>query len=132
MLVDHTHDDIDMLFGRWNMQLKKENFSTIPSLMKSFMNVDLISTIPHFIEEVSDFKTIIQGLIIEGKDALVGHTKAQQFKFYLNSRNILIIKYKQYYTNSGWLLKEVGGIKLRQEDFKGQSLWPRRKRLHVI
>ena len=29
MLVGHTHDDIDALFGRWSMQLKKENFPTI-------------------------------------------------------------------------------------------------------
>ena len=26
MIVGHTHDDIDALFGRWSMKLKKENF----------------------------------------------------------------------------------------------------------
>ena len=36
MLVDHTHDDIDALFGRWSVALRKESFSTIPLLMKSF------------------------------------------------------------------------------------------------
>ena len=40
MLVRHTHDDIDALFGRWSMLLKKDNFPTIPLLMKSFMEVD--------------------------------------------------------------------------------------------
>ena len=34
MIVGHTHDDIDALFGRWTMHLKKENFPTIPALMK--------------------------------------------------------------------------------------------------
>ena len=28
MIVGYTHDDIDALFGRWSMLLKKENFST--------------------------------------------------------------------------------------------------------
>ena len=52
MIVGHTHDDIDALFGRWSMLLKKENFPTIPALMKSFMNMESIPTIPHLIEEV--------------------------------------------------------------------------------
>nr|PNR31019.1 hypothetical protein PHYPA_027335 [Physcomitrium patens] len=51
MIVGHTHDDIDALFGRWSMLLKKENFPTIPALMKSFMDVESIPTIPHLIEE---------------------------------------------------------------------------------
>jgi len=50
MILDHTHGDIDTLFGRWSKQLKKENIPTIPSLMKSFIGVESIPTIPHFIE----------------------------------------------------------------------------------
>ena len=92
MLVGHTHDDIDALFGRWSMQLKKENFPTIPSLMKSFMDVHSVPTIPHLIEEVPDFKSFIEGSICDGEDALVGHTKAQQFKFYLNVAGVPIMK----------------------------------------
>ena len=45
MIVGHTHDNIDALFGRWSMLSKKENFSTIPTLMKSFMDVESIPTI---------------------------------------------------------------------------------------
>ena len=33
MIVGHTHDDIDALFGRWSMVLKKESFPTVPLLM---------------------------------------------------------------------------------------------------
>jgi hypothetical protein len=40
MLVGNTHDEIDTLFGRWNMSLKKKNFPTIPLFMKSFMDVE--------------------------------------------------------------------------------------------
>ena len=33
MIVGHTHDDIDALFGRWSMDLKKDNFPTIPAVV---------------------------------------------------------------------------------------------------
>jgi hypothetical protein len=59
MLVGHTHDDIDALFGRWSMSLRKENFPTIPLLMKSFMELESVLMIPHLIEEVPDFKGFI-------------------------------------------------------------------------
>jgi hypothetical protein len=53
MLIGHTHNDIDALFGRWSMSLRKENFPTTTLLMKSFMDVELVPTIPHLIEKVS-------------------------------------------------------------------------------
>ena len=56
MLVGHTHDDIDALFGRWIMTLRKESFPTVPLLMKSFMKNEAVPTIPHLIQEVPDFK----------------------------------------------------------------------------
>jgi hypothetical protein len=70
MLVGHTHDDIDALSGRWSMFLRKDNFPTIPLLMKSFMEVKPIPTIPHLIEEVPNFKGFIVGCIAQGDEAL--------------------------------------------------------------
>jgi hypothetical protein len=63
MLVGHMHDDIDALFRRWSMMLRKDNFPTIPLLMKSFMEVESISIILHLIKEVPDFKGFIAGCI---------------------------------------------------------------------
>jgi Na+-translocating ferredoxin:NAD+ oxidoreductase RnfE subunit len=40
-LVGHTHDDMDVLFGQWNMKLRKHNYPTIPLFMKSFINIEL-------------------------------------------------------------------------------------------
>jgi hypothetical protein len=125
MLVGHTHDDIDALFGRWNMSLKKKNFPTIPLLMKSFMNVESIPTIPHLIKEVPDFKGFIVGYIVEGDEALEGHTKAQQFKFFVDSQSCLMMKYIIFCNDNDWLPKEGGGIKLWREDKEGRPLWPR-------
>ena len=84
MIVGHIHNDIDALFGKWIMHLKKKNFPTIRALMKLFMDVESISTIPHLIEEVPDFKNFIDGAILEKDEILVGHTKLQQVKFYLD------------------------------------------------
>jgi hypothetical protein len=59
MLVGHTYDDIDALFRRWSMSLKRENFPTIPLFMNSFIDAELVPTIPYFIEELLDFKGFI-------------------------------------------------------------------------
>ena len=75
MLVGHTHDDIDALFGRWRMALWKESFPTVPLLMKSFMKNEAVPSIPHLIQEVSDFKKFIADWILDGEESLMDHTK---------------------------------------------------------
>jgi len=87
------------------------------------MDVDSVPTILHLIEEVPDFKAFIEGSIVEGNEALVRYTKAQQFKFYFNSADVPFMKYKKYCTDSD-RLPEDGGIKLWQEDSEGRNLWP--------
>ena len=94
MIEGHTHDNINTLFGRWSMLLKKENFPTIPPLMKSFMDVESIPTIPHVIEEVPDFKSFTNRAILEKDEVLVDHTKPQQVKFYLDAVGSPRMKYK--------------------------------------
>ena len=57
------------------MALKKVSFPTIPLLMKSFMDVEVVPTIPHLIEEVPNFKKFIENGIAVRENALLGHTK---------------------------------------------------------
>ena len=125
MIMGHTHDDIDALFGRWSMVLKKESFPTVPLLMKSFMDVESIPTIPHLIEEVADFKVFIEGSLNDGNDILVGHTKSQRVKFYLDSTGCPVMMYKMLCTDADWLGENGRGIKLWKEDAEGRSSWPR-------
>ena len=75
IIVGHMHDDIDALFGRWSMALKKESFPTIPLLMKSFMDIETVPTNPHLIEEVPNFKKFIENGIADVENILLGHTK---------------------------------------------------------
>ena len=126
MLVGHTHDDIDALFGRWSMALRREDFPTVPLLMKSFMKHEAVPTIPHLIQEVPDFKKFIAEWMLDGDDTLMGHTKAHQFKFYVDSSGCPVMKYKIFCHDDDWLPKGDGcGIKLWKEDSEGRSLWPR-------
>jgi hypothetical protein len=81
------------------MALKKEYFPTIPLLMKSFMEVESIPTIPHLIEEVPNFKGFIAEHIADEDEALEGHTKAQQFKFFVDSNGWPMMKYKIFCTD---------------------------------
>ena len=58
------------------MKLCKNDYPTIPSLIKSFMLVDSKShkIIPSLIEEVPDFKNFINLFIARGRDKLIGYT----------------------------------------------------------
>ena len=38
LIVMHTHEDIDVLFGLWSTKLKTNDYPTLPRLMKSFMD----------------------------------------------------------------------------------------------
>jgi hypothetical protein len=82
LFVGHTHEDIDAMFGRWNRRLRENNYPTLPTLMKSFMDAETELIIPHLIEEVPNFKAFVDGYLCSGNDTLLGHTNAQQFKFY--------------------------------------------------
>ena len=84
MLVGHTHDDIDALFGCWSMALQKESFPTNPLLMKSFMKNEIVPTISHLIQEFPNFEKFIANWILDGEESLMGHTKTHHFKFYVD------------------------------------------------
>jgi hypothetical protein len=76
MLFGHTHEDIDALFGRWNMRLCKHDYPTVPLLMKSLMDGESIPVILHLIEEVPNFKGFIDSCSYKKGEALEGHTTA--------------------------------------------------------
>ena len=76
LIVGHTHDDIDALFGRWSYKLRGTDNPTLPLLMKSFMDTESWPVIPHLIEEVPNFKKFVEGYLCTGRDALAGHTNA--------------------------------------------------------
>ena len=82
--------------------------------MKSFMDVESIPTIPHLIKEVPDFKSFIEEAILDKDEVLVGHTKLQQVKFYLDGTGCLRMKYKLFCTDVEWLGEGGAGIKMER------------------
>jgi hypothetical protein len=92
--------------------------------MKSFMDAETEPVIPHLIEEVPNFKAFVDGYLCSGNDALEGHTNEQQFKFYKDDNGWPLIQYKLWCTDSDWLPKENGGIRLWQENVDGHPKLP--------
>jgi hypothetical protein len=124
LLVGHTHKDIDAIFGRWSYRLRANDYPTLPMLMKLFMDTEKQPLIPHLIEEVPNFKAFVDGFLCIGTDALEGHTNAQQFKFYKDGNGWPMIQYKLFCTDSEWLPRENGGIRLWQETVDGRPKKP--------
>ena len=124
LIVGHTHDDIDALFGRWSYKLRGTDYPTLPLLMKSFMDTESRPVIPHLIEEVPDFKKFVEGYLCTGRDAVAGHTNTQQFKFYRNCNRWPLMQYKLLCTDNEWLPKEGGGIRLWKETEDGSPKVP--------
>ena len=124
MIVGHTHDDNDALFGRWSYKLRGIDYPTLSLLMKSFMDTKSRPVIRHLIEEVPDFKKFVDGYLCCGRDALIRHTNAQEFKFYRNANGWPLMQYKLLCTNNKWLPKEGGGIWLWKQIEDGSPKVP--------
>lgn len=85
LIVGHTHEDIDAMFGRWSSKSNTNNYPTIPRLMESFMDCKTHLVIPHFIAEILDFKEFVDGYLGSGRNFLSSYSKSLQFKFYMDS-----------------------------------------------
>ena len=100
------YDDIDVSFRHWSRKLHEKDFPTILLLMMLYMNLDNVPDILHVIKEVHNFKIFIKPFILKGGDRLVGHTKAQQFRFYMRDDNRSAMQFKFLCTSSNWGLEE--------------------------
>ena len=125
LMVGHTHEDIDALFGRWSNRLRTNDYPTIPRLMKSFMDCETHPVIPHFIEELPDFKRFVEGYLGKGGDHLEGHSTGQQFKFHMHSDGWPIMEFKYFCTDLKWSPHHGNGIRLWSETEDGRPNVPK-------
>ena len=115
LIVGHTHEDVDAMFGRFGQRLKIEDCHTLPDLMASFMKAGDPTIVPSLIHEVADFKEWVKGYYHEfGQDRLVGHSKAHQFRFYVDNQGVPLMQYKVFCTDPSWAPQ--GGIALWKMD----------------
>ena len=122
LLVGHTHDNIDASFGRWSMDLREHEYSTISFLMKSYIDMENAPVIPHIIEELPDWRAFVGDHIPNNNNKLIGHTKAQQFEFYIRDDGWPVIQYKVLNTHEEWLPKD--GILMWKSNIKGEPCPP--------
>ena len=125
LIVGHTHEDIDALFGRWSNKLKTNDYPTIPRLMKSFTDSETQPVIPHLIEEVLDFKEFVHRYLGTGGDFLEGHSTSQQFKFYVDSNGWPLMEHKNLCMDIKWQPEDGKGICLWFETADGRPKVPR-------
>ena len=115
LIVGHTHEDMDAMFGRFGQRLKIEECHALPNLMASFMEARDLTIVPSLIHEVADFKEWVKGYYHEfGQDRLIGYSKAHQFSFYVDPEGVPLMQYKVFCTDPSWVPK--GGIALWNVD----------------
>ena len=88
--------------------------------MKSYMDLGNIPAIPHMIKNVPNFNTIIEPYIQSGAHELIGHTKAQQFWFYMREDGVPAIGYKLLCTTQDWNPHE--GLLVWHVDAEGKTM----------
>jgi hypothetical protein len=78
--------------------------------MTLFMDTGKQLVIPHLIEEVPNFKALVDGYLYSGNDTIRGHTNAQRFKFYNDSGRWPMMQYKLLCIDNNWLQKKNEGV----------------------
>ena len=84
LIVGHTHDDIDLLFGRWSYDYRANNYPTLPMLIKLFMDVEKQLIILHLIEEIPISKHLWMGNSI----VVMMHYKAREWETLMKLQRI--------------------------------------------
>ncbi|CAM6127292.1 unnamed protein product [Calypogeia fissa] len=106
LMVGHTHEDVDAMFGHFSESLMRSPAYTLPHLMSLLMKARKPNPVPHFLQEVPDFKSYLKGFLLTGSDKLVGHLKPRQFRFYVRDDKMPCLQYKMKSDDEGWLPKE--------------------------
>ena len=124
IIVGHTHEDLDAMFGRFGQRLKIEDCHTLPDLMASFMAVGDPIIVPPLILEVIDFKEWMKVYYREFvQDRLIGHFKAHQLRCYVDPQGVPLMKYKMLSKYPSWA-PEVGIVLWNVDPITKKTMFP--------
>jgi hypothetical protein len=73
LIVGHIHEDINRSFGYLLKKLKEQNNYVMADLMKTFMFSQNHPFIPQLFQEISDFKSWVNGYLNNGPNILINH-----------------------------------------------------------
>jgi hypothetical protein len=124
LLVGHTHEDIDAYFSHLSKTLKSQNTYIVADLMLAFMKSQELSFMPEFVQEVADFKTFVEGYLIDGADVLVGLGNMHLFKFYVDESGWPVMRFKEFAVDQHWLPRNKPAIRLFKADADGNPKIP--------
>ncbi len=93
LVVGHIHEDINKSFGNLLKILRKPNNYVITNFMKTFMFSQDRPFILQLIQEISDFKSWVNGDLNDGVDVLIDHTKMHLFWFFVDKVGWLVMLY---------------------------------------
>ena len=103
LLVGHMYEDIDIYFNHLSKALKSKNMFVLADLMKTFMQSQVLSFMPEFIQKVVEFKSFICGYQSSGVAHLIGLGEMHLFKFYVDDDGWPVMRYKKSTIDAQWL-----------------------------
>lgn len=106
LMVGHTHEDVDAMFGNFSETLMHHPAHCLPDLMGLLMKARKPTPVPHFVQEVPDFKKYLEPFMLTGSNELVGHKRPRLFKLYVRHDGMPCLQYKSKVTDTDWLPEE--------------------------
>jgi hypothetical protein len=99
LLVGHTHENIDQMFSRFSVRLRRKQAWTLEEMIKVAEECFTDGVTCEHTEKIFDFGSWFDGHAIDCHNIL----KQQAFKFFKNEDGEVGMQYKQYSISPKWL-----------------------------
>lgn len=106
LMVGHTHEDVDAMFGHFSETLMHHPSYSLADLMSLLMRARTPNPVPHFVQEVPDFKSYLEPYLLKGGDALIGHLQPRLFRLYVRGDGMPCLQYKLKCQDDDWVPRE--------------------------
>lgn len=106
LIVGHTHENIDQMFSRFSVRLKRKLALTLDEMMEIAKECFTDGIFTTAVAKVHDLKSWFSGRY----ENVCGISTQQTFKAYKNEDGDVVVQYKMYSTDIKWLPEE--GLKV--------------------
>ena len=99
LLVGHTHENIDQMFSRFSIRLRRKQAWTLDEMMQVAHECFEDGVTCEHTEKIYDFASWMSGHAIDCHEI----SKQQCFKFFKDANGEVVMQHKQYSTSPIWL-----------------------------
>ncbi|KAK3276905.1 hypothetical protein CYMTET_15056 [Cymbomonas tetramitiformis] len=99
LLVGHTHENIDQMFSRFSVRLRRKQAWTLDEMIEVAQECFTDGVICEHTEKIFDFSSWFDGHVFDCHNILA----QQAFKFKMNEHGEVGMQYKQYSISPKWL-----------------------------